>query len=162
MDPTAMGNEALRLASARGHTAVVELLLHQRRHRQVDPGSREGEPICRAARYGHVDIVRLLLNQTRSDPGARDNEALRMAARYGHDGCVSALLEDGRVDATTNDFDALRVACQNNHVEIARMIATHLRRRGQMSWLLRAETGDCTQAVSLLSACDLFTYNLVT
>jgi hypothetical protein len=58
VDPAAVDNDAIRVASSNGHASVVELLLADRR---VDPSMGHPTALERASVGGHVNIVQMLL-----------------------------------------------------------------------------------------------------
>ena len=87
-DPSNTYNDALRWASRKGHLAVVERLLQDRR---VDPRDVNNYAIRKASEYGHLAVVERLLQDRRVDPSVNDNEALRLANRNGHLAVVERL-----------------------------------------------------------------------
>jgi hypothetical protein len=64
VDPSADDNEAVRLAAAHGHLAVVERLLQDER---VDPSANGNYAVRWAARRGHLAVVERLLEDDRVD-----------------------------------------------------------------------------------------------
>ena len=84
-------NAAIRLASERGYSEVVELLLKDGR---ANPGANNNYAIQFAARNGHVDVIRLLLRDNRVDPSF----AVQIASKRGHLDVIRLLLQDDRVD----------------------------------------------------------------
>ncbi len=66
---------AQRLAAARGHTQMIELLIT----RGMGVIARGGAALQVSAQNGHVDIVRLLLEH-KADASERQHRALRLAA----------------------------------------------------------------------------------
>ena len=86
------GETALCTAAARGHRAVVTLLLNAAAH--VDTTDRAGwTPLMWAASHGHRTVLRVLL-ETAASPIARGNggkTALELAAATGKIDCIHAL-----------------------------------------------------------------------
>jgi ankyrin repeat protein len=66
---------AERMAAARGHTHVMQLLIA----RGMDVASRGGAALQVSAQNGHVDIVRMLLDHN-ADATANEHRALCLAA----------------------------------------------------------------------------------
>ena len=64
VNPAAMDNWAIQLASLNGHTEVVRLLLSDPR---VNPAANNNNAIIWASRNGHLGVVRLLLQDKRMD-----------------------------------------------------------------------------------------------
>ena len=100
VDPAADENNALRLASAYGHTGVVRLLLSDER---VNPAAADDYAFGLASDNGHTEVVRLLLSDKRVKPATRDNYAIRVASAFGHTGVLRLLLEDGRVNPAAGE-----------------------------------------------------------
>ena len=121
-DPTARGNSAIRTASARGHVAVVKLLLADER---LDPTASQNGAVRLAAGEGRAEVVKLLLADERVDPTAEDNEAIRSAAENGHTEVVKLLLADERVDPTDQYNYAVRVAAIRGHTEVVKLLLAH-------------------------------------
>ncbi|KAI9341182.1 ankyrin repeat-containing domain protein [Obelidium mucronatum] len=61
-DPSALDNEALRLAAENGHVDIVRLLMQDER---VDPSAYENVAVKWAKRNGHLDVVEVLLTDER-------------------------------------------------------------------------------------------------
>jgi ankyrin repeat protein len=100
-EPAADINWVIRVASARGHTKMVELLLQDGR---IDPTTDSNAAIGYASLNGHVDIVALLLQDSRVDPTDYGNYAIKRAIFNGHIDIVSLLLQDGRVEITDDEI----------------------------------------------------------
>jgi len=58
VDPSTLGNAALRLASQNGHLEIVKISLSDAR---VDPSAGNNRALIDASRNGHLEIVKLLL-----------------------------------------------------------------------------------------------------
>ena len=69
IDPATNNNEAIRVASGRGHTEVVRMLLADPR---TNPASNNNYPIRLASKNGHTEIVKLLLADPRTELIAPD------------------------------------------------------------------------------------------
>jgi hypothetical protein len=95
---------ALRISSARGHSAVVTVLLR----RGASIGALDHQALRLAAKQGHVDVVEKLL-QVGGDLSACNHHALRSAVKEGHAAMVQMLLLVG-ADAGAANHDALRLA----------------------------------------------------
>lgn len=127
------GCTALHWAAAKGHRAVVKLLLDH----GADTSSKTGISVVEtaggqtalhlSAGKGHVDVSELLL-QEGADIAARDASrgtmALHYAARHGHEPLVQLLLENGN-DVNEEDWygrTALHEAAGEGHYEVARLL----------------------------------------
>lgn len=90
VDPTANNNEAIRMASFKGHTEVVELLL---KHPNVDPTANDNEAIRYASCHGHTKIVELLLSigEHVFDPAVIDNDVIPYASYYNNTEVIKLL-----------------------------------------------------------------------
>src|SRR3972149_6711686 len=119
VNPAAMYNSAIRLASEYGYFEVVRLLLQDPR---VDPAALDNYAIQWASAKGHLAVVRLLLQDPRVNPAANNNEAIQGASHYGHLELVRLLLSDPRVDPTALDNYAIRWASENGHLEVVRLL----------------------------------------
>lgn len=91
-------DEALRLAAAGGHLAVVERLLADPRVSPVS--SMSSLPFEAAVLRAHVDVARRLLADPRLRLGCFADEALSIAAAQGNVPLLDLLLTDGRFDPT--------------------------------------------------------------
>ena len=121
VNPAAIDNRAILLASENGHTEIVRLLLSDPR---VDPTAENNWAIRSASRHGHTEVVRLLLADPRVDPAANDNYVIRLASLYDRTEVVKLLLTDSRVDPAANNNLAIRWASENGHVEVVRLLLT--------------------------------------
>jgi ankyrin repeat protein len=145
---------SLRIASERGHTEIVRLLLGdvvcddaftaacangcadivglflERGVQRVSDG------FVYACQYGHIEIVRMILKLSASGGFEehlrfleRGNEAFQtafqMACIYGRTDIVNELI--GRCDPAADDYRALKGASENGHVEIVRKLLSALR-----------------------------------
>ncbi len=89
IDPSAYFNQAIKWASAGGHTDVVKLLLQDKR---VDPAAESNFAIRWASAGGHTDVVKLLLQDKRVDPSDYNNYAIRSASENEHTNVIVELL----------------------------------------------------------------------
>jgi ankyrin repeat protein len=119
VDPSADNNFAIKHASANGHTAVVQLLLNDKR---VDPSAGNNYAIRCASVNGHIAVLQLLLNDKRVDPSADDNYVIRRASAYGHIAVVQILLNDKKVDPTACNNFAIRRASANGHIAVVQLL----------------------------------------
>ena len=102
IDPTAVGNYALRWACAKGHETIVQLLLADN---SVDASAKGNEPIRRATQTGRINIVRMLLEWQPAD--------------------------GRRVDVNDNnrvDVSAIKTARLNGYTQILRLLEEHDRK----------------------------------
>ncbi|PRP82607.1 putative ankyrin repeat-containing protein [Planoprotostelium fungivorum] len=90
VDPSEKCQEAIKLASDRGHAKIVRSLLADHR---VDPSTDDNYPIRAAAKRGYAEVVELLLSHPLVDASAQDGAALREATERGHTR-VSQLLSE--------------------------------------------------------------------
>lgn len=117
------GDDALLLASFRGHLAVVKLLVAG-----GAPVNRQGgwQPLAYAAFNGQVEVMRHLLGQGANINGASDNgtTALMVAARNGHLEAVQLLLQHKPEVDRINEAGgtALKWALAANHTDIAALL----------------------------------------
>ena len=81
-DPSTDNNKAIQVASEKGQTEIVRLLLNDRR---TDPLVDGNYAIKWATIKGHTEIVKLLSADNRDNPLADGNNWLiRWASQYGH------------------------------------------------------------------------------
>eukprot|EP01002_Notosolenus_urceolatus_P001691 NODE_1442_length_1416_cov_21.601317_g1199_i0.p1 GENE.NODE_1442_length_1416_cov_21.601317_g1199_i0~~NODE_1442_length_1416_cov_21.601317_g1199_i0.p1 ORF type:complete len:420 (-),score=78.11 NODE_1442_length_1416_cov_21.601317_g1199_i0:75-1334(-) len=121
---------ALLSAAARGHAAMVRMLL--RLGAVVDLGmpSSGCSPLWLAAQNGHSEVIRVLL-EAGADPNRKGCDGvppLLIAAARNHVEAVKALLSSPAtdVDAQNNSgHTALFVCAQNDAVEIAGLLLSH-------------------------------------
>jgi len=127
----------LMLASRKGYTDIVEMLLKDKR---TDPtlGESRGGPanvhhspaLSWAASEGHADIVRLLLDHG-ADPKASDgtiyganiSAALKWAVQGNHLEVVRMLLEDGRVKDSIDT--AINLALDKGNIEMVELLKSY-------------------------------------
>lgn len=120
---------ALHIASHRGHTAVLSVLLSH----NLDPNEPDGSgrpPLHLAATNGHTAVVSLLLSH-----GARINAtdslgrtALHWAVLRGHEAVVQVFLDAGGADLNLrdlNDWSVLHVAVERGREGTLRMLVGH-------------------------------------
>jgi ankyrin repeat protein len=111
----------LRIASLRGHTAVVQLLL--RHDAGVHADDNTPSALQLASENGYEDIVKLLL-QHDADVHARDDRSLRFASMNGHAAVVKLLLSHG-ANVHAADNGALALASENGHEDIVQLLIQH-------------------------------------
>jgi len=115
VNPAANNNDAIRSASQRGHVAVVDRLLKDKR---VDPASKNNEAIRGASQNGYLEVVNRLLQDNRVDPSADKNYAVITASSRGHLAVLDSLLKDSRVDPGVNDNIILYNAVYQGNVAV--------------------------------------------
>jgi len=115
---------ALQAASAKGHVALVKLLLHYKADPNIQGGYLDN-PLYAAANNGHLEVVQLLLDHG-AHVNAQDSgkNALPAASFKGHDGIVKLLLERGAdVNAQGGYYgSALYAASSQGNEEIADLL----------------------------------------
>ncbi|KAJ3177625.1 hypothetical protein HDU87_004378 [Geranomyces variabilis] len=111
--------ETIRSASSHGHTAVVELLLRDKR---ADPSILGNKAVRSASEYGHAAVVDLLLHDERVDPSALDNKAIQLASEKGHAAVVDLLLHDKRVDPSAGNNHGIQMASRNGHTATVELL----------------------------------------
>jgi len=116
-DPSNGVRNAIVGASDRGHVAIVDVLMNDRR---ADPGASNQFALRLACKNGHVAVVERLLRDTRVVPHHGRQSALWWASRNGHVAIVDYLLRDGRVDPSYPH--ALFTACFRGHVAVVRRL----------------------------------------
>lgn len=123
------GDDALLLASFRGHLAIVKRLVAAGAPLQRDDG---WPPLVYAAFNGHLEVVRFLLAQGADIDAVSDNStsALMVAARNGHLEVVKLLLEQEADPDMENDSggDALSWAEAAGNSEIAELVRLAMKR----------------------------------
>ena len=112
-------NLAIRVASARGHTDIVRMLLERP---EVNPGAGDNEAIRLSSGHGYTDIVGMLLKRPQVNPGARDNEALVNAVRNGRTKIFQLLLADSRVDPSARSNLPFRFAVYNARTDLVKLL----------------------------------------
>ncbi|KAJ7609590.1 hypothetical protein DFH06DRAFT_1308876 [Mycena polygramma] len=118
-------SSALKAASARGHTEIVNLLLRHGADPNAD-GGISGTALQVASAFGHTEIVHLLLEKgaDMNVAGGRAGNALVASSAAGHTEIVQLLLDNG-ADANAGaaeQGDALQVACAIGHTEIVQLL----------------------------------------
>ena len=121
-DPTSESN--IMEASARGHTAVVRLLL-----KHADPSAENNHAVIFASSNGHADTVALLLKDKRVDPSARNNLAILSASSNGHADVVALLLEHPLVDPSALNNETIMRASYSGYAKIVALLLQHPRVR---------------------------------
>ncbi|KAJ4183501.1 hypothetical protein NW759_017070, partial [Fusarium solani] len=112
-------------AAAKGHEAVVRLLLDRGAH--TEAADKDGwTPLWRAAANGHEAVVRLLLDRGAHTEAADKNgrTLLWRATKNGHEAIVRLLLEKGaHTEAADKDgWTPLSRAAANGHEAIVRLL----------------------------------------
>jgi len=115
VDPAIDDQRALCEASANGHVAVVDLLLHDER---VDPSAGTQTPVCDASERGHAPVVERLLRDPRVDPSIYFQWPLVRACEHGHLAVVECLLRDERVQPSVLGQTPLSTACRKGHLSV--------------------------------------------
>ena len=118
-DVHAAHDYALREASEHGCTAVVQLLIR----RGANVHACGGWPLRQASVKGHADAVEALLEHG-ADIHAGQDIALRDASAYGHAAVVQLLLEHG-ADVHARGDDALRQASGSGHADVVQLLIRH-------------------------------------
>ena len=144
---------ALILASQKGNTDVMQLLLHngaQVNHQisgkfAITEASRNGHTeavklllknnatmqfaLIEACRGGHTEVVKLLLENGAGVNILIDNgcSALMVASQNGYAQIMLMLLEkDTQINLSDNDgWSALMKACANGHIEVTKLLIAH-------------------------------------
>jgi hypothetical protein len=87
-------NKILQLASQKGNTLIVKLMLADTR---VNPAIYNNNAISLAAHNSHLKIVELLCKDPRVDPSDNCNIALQVSLFYNNKKIIKILLSDPRV-----------------------------------------------------------------
>jgi ankyrin repeat protein len=117
-------NNLIVFAASKGHAAVVEILLNDKR---VDPAAENNKAVRHAAHLGHTEAVEALLHDDRVDPAACDNHAIQWSARLGFTAVVQMLLQDARVDPTSCNNEALYQAISHEESDIVHLLLSDAR-----------------------------------
>lgn len=142
--PAALNNSPLRLASANGHTAVMQARLALPPEPCVDVGTGGTAALYLACRNGHLEAVRALLSLPLEHLNV--SHAFHVACERGHMEIVRFLSElppEVEIDPTdanpgneiddegnSVDCDALAAACMNGHVDVVQLLLALPRERG--------------------------------
>ena len=122
------GKTPLSLAAAKGHEAVVKLLLSRDDVAADSPDEDDWTPLFWAAMNGHEAVVKLLLSR---DDVAADSQQeggrtpLSWAAANGHEAVVKLLLgrDDVAVDSRNDDgWTPLSLAAENGHKAVVKLL----------------------------------------
>jgi hypothetical protein len=106
IDPTFNNNEAIRVASDKGHITVVNRLFQEdRSKKRVDPSANNNYAIMMASENGHVAVVDRLLQEDRS----KNRVAAILSAEILSSAILSATLH--------NQFDVVDRLLQDPRVE---------------------------------------------
>ncbi|BDA46606.1 probable caskin-1 at C-terminar half [Coccomyxa sp. Obi] len=135
---SANGTTPLHRAAARGHVAIMELLLQN--HADVAAQDADGcTPLHLACRFGHAAAARALIRAAKAR-GCRPKVVdmldgvglapLHSAAQWGHAEVARILLEEGRAQACVlSSPEALtpaHLAARWGHVHILELLSSHL------------------------------------
>ena len=118
--------QAVMLAAWKGkREAAGWLVLHGA---SINREGNEWSALHYATFAGHEELARYLI-ENKADVNAKSTNGstvLMMAAREGRDKIASLLIEHGAIRSTKNDWgeDAMTWAMRNDHLTIAKMIAT--------------------------------------
>jgi len=119
IDITRNKNEAIRMASDKGYSELVELLLKDKR---VDPTINDNKPMRSALKYHHYDVVKVLLADKRVNPAVYENYAIQLASKYGHADVVKLLLADKRVNPAVYDNYTIQLASKYGHADVVKLL----------------------------------------
>jgi hypothetical protein len=124
------GNNALMIAAARGHVALVEILLDK--GAKIDAINKEGRnALMFAAKSGNVEVVKMLLDKGANINAVTNKDsttALMIAAKSGNDEMVGILLNKGaKIDAINKEGqNALMIAAEKGHRGVVIILAGRL------------------------------------
>jgi Ankyrin repeats (3 copies) len=108
-------NDAIEIASFKGHLEIVELLLSDPR---VDPSQNANNSLMDACAEGHLPVVERLLLDPRINPANYNNIAIFYAVSMGHLPIIDRLLLDPRVNQTVNRNELLEKGAKEGHLPI--------------------------------------------
>lgn len=116
---------ALRVASSKGHTAVVQILLKHHADVNIQSG-KYSTALYAASLKGHTEVVDVLLSH-KADVNIQSGEhgtALQAASFNGHKEVVQALLNyEADVNAQGGKYgNALQAASSSGHKEVAQLL----------------------------------------
>jgi len=115
-DPSIKQNSCIRIASRKGFTRIVTVLVSDKR---VDPSVLNNTVIRNAVRVKDIESVRLLLTDERVDPCDNHNFVLREACHTGQEHMMSLLLSDKRIHPThLNLINAYKLG----HTQIVKLL----------------------------------------
>lgn len=119
VNPAATDNQALKLASQKGHAKVVELLIKDLR---VNPAANHQEAFISAVSNNDLAVVLTFLRCERMKPEANHNHALYLASEKGYAEIVEALLQNPAVDPSDQHHAAVMSAVENNHFKVVEIL----------------------------------------
>lgn len=112
-------SQALDLAAENGNTEIVQLLLE---YPLINFVNGFNSNIKKASENGHIETVKLLLKDSRIDPSDWDNYPIRIACRNEHIEIVKLLLTDPRVDPSDVQNSAIKWSVIDNKVELLKLL----------------------------------------
>ncbi|PRP81370.1 ankyrin repeat domain-containing protein 50-like [Planoprotostelium fungivorum] len=127
VDPSKVGDNAIRFAVEKSRTKTVKLLLSHPLTKgwQGCTWSYSREQHGRRYSAERQAIERRLMAHPLADPSIVDNYTIRYAAINGCIQLVRALLADPRVDPSAQDNEAIRGASKYGHDEVVRLLLAH-------------------------------------
>jgi len=135
-------NKAIRLASKKGLTNIVELLLNDSRIDLNDVGINN-YIITVAIKKRHIDILKLLLKDPRIDPTFDNNFVIRKVSKKGYSELMKILLNDNpkswgltrprvdvrykrgakrSVDPSVDDNYPIKIASESGNTEVVKLL----------------------------------------
>jgi len=127
------GRTAISYAAAKGHCAIIEILL---RETEVDPNytsTSQTTPLMYAIQEGMTNTAKALLSDHRVTPTLQDKNgdtALHLAVKARAVEVLKLLLQDPRVDPNhkgMDDYTPLDLAAESGHTEILKLLLGELR-----------------------------------